>query len=523
MDSIFEYVGNGGARLKVVGVGGGGSNAVNTMVASGLKGVDFIVANTDAQALHHAKAATKLQLGSSLTQGLGAGANPDVGRDAALEDQRGIAESLGGADMVFVTAGMGGGTGTGAAPVIARAAREAGALTVGVVTRPFNFEGRKRRRQAEAGIEALSDEVDTLIVIPNQRLLAISDENTTMVEAFKMADQVLFNAVQGISDLITDHGMINVDFADVRTIMSQKGMALMGTGRARGERRALEAAQAAISSPLLDDVSIEGATGILINFTGGTDLRITEIEEAASLVEDAAHEDVNLIFGAVIDENMGDEIKITVIATGFDAASSARSERGFRRALTLPGHRTTDSAPAAPAASGEWSLAPLPEAPGLPAEATPAVAERVASVAPPPERTVEARPSVSPPPLPRTQRTPSPMRMGTPPRTVASAPPPRVTAPPPRVPPPSLNPRPITPPRGIRAVDAELDTPAFRRNGGRRVGEEPMGDAFWGDDAEESVEVTPRGRSEAPTSTPPASARPAGGVPSWLSPRRTKV
>ncbi len=234
VDSIFEYVGNSGARLKVVGVGGGGSNAVNTMVASGLKGVDFIVANTDAQALHHAKAATKLQLGSNLTQGLGAGANPDVGRDAALEDQGGIAESLAGADMVFVTAGMGGGTGTGAAPVIARAAREAGALTVGVVTRPFNFEGRKRRRQAEAGIEALSDEVDTLIVIPNQRLLAISDENTTMVEAFKMADQVLFNAVQGISDLITDHGMINVDFADVRTIMSQKGMALMGTGRARG-------------------------------------------------------------------------------------------------------------------------------------------------------------------------------------------------------------------------------------------------------------------------------------------------
>ncbi|MCB9535967.1 MAG: cell division protein FtsZ [Myxococcales bacterium] len=516
---MFEYVGNSGARLKVVGVGGGGSNAVNTMVASGLKGVDFIVANTDAQALHHAKAATKLQLGSNLTQGLGAGANPEVGRNAALEDQGGIAESLGGADMVFVTAGMGGGTGTGAAPVIARAAREAGALTVGVVTRPFNFEGRKRRRQAEAGIEALSDEVDTLIVIPNQRLLAISDENTTMVEAFKMADQVLFNAVQGISDLITDHGMINVDFADVRTIMSQKGMALMGTGRARGERRALEAAQAAISSPLLDDVSIEGATGILINFTGGTDLRITEIEEAASLVEDAAHEDVNLIFGAVIDENMGDEIKITVIATGFDAASSAKSERGFRRALTVPGHRTTE-APAAPAASGEWSLTPLPEAPGVPTEATPAVAERVASVAPPPERTVEPRPSVSPPPLPRPH---GPVRLGTPSRTVASAPPPRVTAPPPRVAPPSLNPRPITPPRGIRALDADLDTPAFHRNGGRRVGEEPMGDAFWGDDAEESVEVTPRGRNEATSNAPQASARPAGGIPGWLSPRRTKL
>ena len=285
MDSIFEYVGNTGAKLKVVGVGGGGGNAVSTMLDSGLKGIDFIVANTDAQALEHGRAPIKLQIGAALTKGLGAGANPDVGRDAALEDQRLIAEAVGGADMVFVTAGMGGGTGTGAAPIIAKVARERGALTVGVVTRPFNFEGRARRRRAEIGIEALAAEVDTLIVIPNQRLLAISDETTTMLDAFKMADTVLYNAVQGISDLITEHGMINVDFADVRTIMSNKGLALMGSGRASGERRALVAAQAAISSPLLDDISIEGATGILINFTGGTDLKITEIEEAASLVE----------------------------------------------------------------------------------------------------------------------------------------------------------------------------------------------------------------------------------------------
>ncbi|MEZ4474064.1 MAG: cell division protein FtsZ [bacterium] len=323
MDSIFEYVGNTGAKLKVVGVGGGGGNAVSTMLDSGLKGIDFIVANTDAQALEHGRAPIKLQIGAALTKGLGAGANPDVGRDAALEDQRLIAEAVGGADMVFVTAGMGGGTGTGAAPIIAKVARERGALTVGVVTRPFNFEGRARRRRAEIGIEALAAEVDTLIVIPNQRLLAISDEQTTMLDAFKMADTVLYNAVQGISDLITYHGMINVDFADVRTIMSNRGLALMGTGRARGERRALVAAQAAISSPLLDDVSIEGATGILINFTGGTDLRMSEIEEAASLVEDAAHDDVNLIFGTVIDESMKDEIKITVIATGFQNAQTA--------------------------------------------------------------------------------------------------------------------------------------------------------------------------------------------------------
>ena len=323
-----------GARIKVVGVGGGGSNAVNKMVSSGLKGVDFIVANTDAQALKHADASVQLQIGANLTKGLGAGANPEIGRSAALEDQRLINESVAGADMVFITAGMGGGTGTGAAPVFARAAREQGALTVGVVTKPFMFEGRSRSRRAEAGLEALGAEVDTLIVIPNQRLLAISDENTTMMDAFGLADRVLYNAVQGISDLITEHGMINVDFADVRTIMMEKGLALMGTGRASGDGRALAAAQQAISSPLLDNISIEGATGILINFTGGLDLKITEIEEAASLVEDAAHEDVNLIFGAVIDEQMSNEIKITVIATGFEGARQQKAPTQASRTVS---------------------------------------------------------------------------------------------------------------------------------------------------------------------------------------------
>gem|GEM_PF-271148 len=328
-----------GARLKVIGVGGGGSNAVNAMVQSGMKGVDFIVANTDAQALLNSPAPIKLQLGAQLTKGLGAGANPKVGQAAAFEDADGIAETLRGADMVFVTAGMGGGTGTGAAPVIARVAREQGALAVGVVTRPFNFEGKARRRRADEGIQMLAQEVDTLIVIRNQRLLALSEAGASMLDATKLADQVLFDAVCGISELITNHGMINVDFADVRTIMSMQGMALMGTGRASGERRALIAAQQAISSPLLDDVSIEGARGILINFTGGHDLKISEIEEAASMVEEAADEDVNLIFGAVIDENMTDEILITVIATGFDDAEQPSVDTRMVPQAAMPGYQ----------------------------------------------------------------------------------------------------------------------------------------------------------------------------------------
>ena len=305
------------ANIKVVGVGGGGGNALNTMVTEGVNGVRFIAANTDLQALGNNLADVKIQLGESETEGLGAGADPEKGRDSALETQDRIAEALEGADMVFVTAGMGGGTGTGAAPVIADIAREVGALTVGVVTKPFQFEGRRRRRQAAMGIEHLEKAVDTLITIPNERLLAISDADTTMIEAFKMADEVLLQAVQGISDLITVGGFVNVDFADVQTIMKDRGRALMGTGRASGTDRALEAAEMAVSSPLLDDVSIDGATGILMNVTGGTDMTIHEVNDAASHIEEVADQDAHIIYGQVIDEEMRDQIQMTVIATGF--------------------------------------------------------------------------------------------------------------------------------------------------------------------------------------------------------------
>ena len=306
------------AKIKVIGVGGGGGNAVSTMIQGRLEGVDFVAANTDLQALESNQAAIKIPLGHRLTKGLGAGANPDIGRSSAEEDRDRIAEVLQGADMVFVTAGMGGGTGTGAAPVIAEVAREMGALTVGVVTKPFPFEGKKRRRQAEEGIINLARAVDTLITIPNERLLSVAGQKTTMLDAFRKADEVLLNAVQGISDLITIPGLINVDFADVKTIMSNMGRALMGTGRAVGERRAIEAAQQAISSPLLEDVSITGATGILINITGGPDLTLFEVNEASSLIQEAAHEEANIIFGSVIDPSLIDEVRITVIATGFD-------------------------------------------------------------------------------------------------------------------------------------------------------------------------------------------------------------
>ncbi|MCC6996108.1 MAG: cell division protein FtsZ [Deltaproteobacteria bacterium] len=309
------------AKIKVIGVGGGGGNAINTMIASRLEGVDFMAANTDCQALEANLASGKVTLGGSLTKGLGAGANPMIGRNAALEDIARLAEVLAGADMVFVTAGMGGGTGTGAAPIIAQVARECGALTVGVVTKPFAFEGKRRRKQAEEGIAALQEAVDTLITIPNQRLLSIAGNGTTMLDAFRRADEVLLNAVQGISDLITVPGLINVDFADVKTIMSNMGRALMGSGRARGENRAVEAAQQAISSPLLEDVSVDGATGILINITGGPDMTLLEVNEAAMLIQEAAHEDANIIFGSVIDANIVDELRITVIATGFDRAA----------------------------------------------------------------------------------------------------------------------------------------------------------------------------------------------------------
>lgn len=308
-----------GANIKVVGVGGGGSNAVSTMIESGMTGVEFVVANTDIQALNASKSPNKIQLGLDLTKGLGAGANPDVGRRAAIESYNEIVEKLEGSDMVFVTAGMGGGTGTGGAPIVAKIARELGALTIGVVTKPFLFEGKKRGKHAEGGLAELKENVDTLIVIPNQKLLSIAAERTPLLETFKKADAVLLQAVKGISDLINIRGLINLDFADIRTVMSSKGIAIMGTGAATGENRAVEAATAAISSPLLENVKIDGATGIIINVTGGPDLSLYEVNEASTLITEAAHEDAEIIFGAVIDENMGDEVRVTVIATGFDA------------------------------------------------------------------------------------------------------------------------------------------------------------------------------------------------------------
>ncbi|GAA0613018.1 cell division protein FtsZ [Virgibacillus siamensis] len=305
------------ATIKVIGVGGGGSNAVNRMIEHGVEGVEFIAVNTDAQALNLSKAETKIQVGGKLTRGLGAGANPEVGKKAAEENKEQLEEALQGADMIFVTAGMGGGTGTGAAPVIASIAKELGALTVGVVTRPFTFEGKRRSTQAVSGIDALKSSVDTLIVIPNDRLLEIVDKNTPMLEAFREADNVLRQGVQGISDLIAKPGLINVDFADVKTIMFDKGSALMGIGVATGESRATEAAKKAISSPLLE-TDINGAHGILMNITGGTNLSLYEVQEAADLVTSAADKEVNVIFGSVINENLKDEIIVTVIATGFD-------------------------------------------------------------------------------------------------------------------------------------------------------------------------------------------------------------
>jgi cell division protein FtsZ len=305
-----------GAKIVVVGVGGGGSNAVNTMIRAGLSGVKYVVANTDAQALNTNLAEQKIQIGSEVTKGLGAGANPEVGRKAALEDYESLAETIKDADMVFITAGMGGGTGTGAAPVIAKLAKEMGALTVGVVTRPFIFEGKKRMRQAQAGIEELQNCVDSLITIPNQRLLMLAGESLSLIDTFKKADDVLFNAVRGISDLINNTGLINADFADVSTVMREKGIALMGTGVASGNDRAVKAATEAISSPLLEDVTIDGATGLIVNITGNNSLTTHEANEAMTLIMEAADEDAEIIFGTVIDEDMDDEVKITVIATG---------------------------------------------------------------------------------------------------------------------------------------------------------------------------------------------------------------
>jgi cell division protein FtsZ len=323
------------ARIIVLGVGGGGCNAIKTMIASGLGQVEFVVANTDLQVLRSSPAATKVQLGARLTKGLGAGANPQIGKDAALEDAERLREVLSGADMVFITAGMGGGTGTGAAPVIAGLAKELGALTVAVVTKPFAFEGARRQKQAEEGVRELKTACDTLLVIPNQRLLSVVEKGTPLTRAFGVADDILRQAVQGIADVITVPGLVNVDFADVRAIMTHMGRAVMGMGRARGEHRAVEAAQRAIASPLLEDGSIQGARGVLINITGGPDLSLHEVTEASSIVQEAADPDANIIFGSVINDQLEEDVLVTVIATGFDGPSDERA-RPVAVPATLP-------------------------------------------------------------------------------------------------------------------------------------------------------------------------------------------
>jgi cell division protein FtsZ len=351
------------AKIKVIGIGGGGGNAINTMMEYGLEGVDFIAANTDMQALKANRAHNKVQLGRELTKGLGAGANPEVGRNAALEDQRALAEHIQGADMVFITAGMGGGTGTGGAPVIAKLAKELGALTVGVVTKPFAFEGRQRGAQADRGIAELRDAVDTLITIPNEKLLTVVGHNVTVIDAFKQADTVLLQAVKGISDLITVHGLVNLDFADVRTVMNEMGMAIMGTGSGSGESRAIDAATKAIASPLLEDLSIKGATGILINITGGTDMTLFEISEASKIIQEEAHEDANILFGAVIDETMTDEMRVTVIATGFNKVVGRQARPAYAGQAAHPHAHVPQAAVAAAARSA--TVQELRAQPGL--------------------------------------------------------------------------------------------------------------------------------------------------------------
>jgi cell division protein FtsZ len=354
------------AKIKVIGVGGGGGNAVNRMIASNLRGIEFIAGNTDLQALAKCKAQQKLQLGREITRGLGAGADPEVGRKAALEDTERILEMLDGADMIFLTAGMGGGTGTGALPILASLASEIGALTVAVVTKPFAFEGRRRMQIAERGIEELRDSVDTLITIPNERLLSFVERGTPLAEAFRIADDVLRQAVQGISDLITVPGEVNVDFADVRAIMSGMGMALMGTGIAKGENRALEASQRAISSPLLEETSIEGAKGVLINISGGRDLTLHEVAEAARIIQAAVDPDANIISGMVIDESLDEEMKVTVIATGFRYAGETPERAAASAGMPLRSIAGGSAGPVGPryaasAGSGAAGRTPAPE------------------------------------------------------------------------------------------------------------------------------------------------------------------
>jgi len=368
------------AKIRVIGVGGGGGNAVNRMICAGVEGIEFVVANTDLQALQMSRAPVKIQLGTKLTNGLGAGANPEIGRRGALEDAEKIIEVLEGADMVFVTAGLGGGTGTGAAPIIASLASEMGALTVAVVTKPFAFEGKRRLTQAERGLAELVDSVDTMIVIPNERLLAVA-QDAGFFESFQIADDILRQAVQGISDIITIPGIINRDFADVKTIMAGMGYAVMGTATGQGDRRAMEAAQAAIASPLLEAGAIDGARGILINITGSSSLKLAEVNEASTIIQSAAHEDANIIFGAVQDEKMKDEVKITVIATGFKTDAPQRKERTVSAAQTAISTARTASAyqmqHAAPVAA-------RPSGNGYPVGV--GVAARIAAAAPTRER-----------------------------------------------------------------------------------------------------------------------------------------
>ncbi len=371
------------AVIKVVGIGGGGVNAVNRMIEVGLKGVEFIAINTDAQALLMSDADVKLDVGRELTRGLGAGADPEVGRKAAEDHAEEIEEVLKGADMVFVTAGEGGGTGTGGAPVIARIARGLGALTIGVVTRPFTFEGRRRAAQADSGISSLREEVDTLITIPNDRLLSISDRNVSVLDAFRSADQVLLSGVQGITDLITTPGLINLDFADVKSVMQGAGSALMGIGSARGEDRAIQAAETAISSPLLE-ASVDGAHGVLLSIQGGSDLGLFEINEAARLVQEAAHPEANIIFGAVIDDALGDEVRVTVIAAGFDGGMP-QHRRDDRALGQVSGRSTTPpaAAPAAPSTSGYTAPAPAVSHPSpvVPQPAAPVMGQPLGTLA----------------------------------------------------------------------------------------------------------------------------------------------
>ncbi len=366
-----------GAKIRVVGVGGGGCNAVNTMIRAGLTGVEYIVANTDSQALNASLAPTKIQLGAQITKGLGAGANPEVGRKSALDEYEKLSEVLAGSDMVFITAGMGGGTGTGAAPVIAKLAKELGALTVGVVTKPFLFEGKKRFRQAEAGISTLEESVDSLITIPNQRLLYLAGDSLSLVDTFKKADEVLLNAVRGISDLINTTGHINADFADVSTVMANKGLALMGTGYCSGPDRAVKAATEAISSPLLEDITIDGATGIIINITGNESLTMHEVNEAVTLIMEAADDDAEIIFGSVIDENMDDNIKVTVVATGLGGQDRVRVSSSSR---VNPEPRHVEAAPA-----------PVRETPVMTRPAQPFSSTPAAERNPEPEMVTERR------------------------------------------------------------------------------------------------------------------------------------